>query len=226
VPYIGSDAPIEIQVPDKYMKLDNPKRANIMNLVAMNNQDKVPTLNMAEYLKMYMPGDKLYEHIWNKKGGDSLDFFENILKKIPDPANMVSLANETLVNSDMDALLKSYGPVLVSGFAVAEHFASPEWQHVEKYSVNTFKGRYAMVLVGSRVVDGTKRYLLQNWWKSKPYLEVDVAYLLSSKATIHFIKEPQLQMGDYPTNLETLVECESGIDASENFIPDSFNRFV
>jgi hypothetical protein len=33
VPYIGSDAPIEIQVPDKYMKLDNPKRANIMALM-------------------------------------------------------------------------------------------------------------------------------------------------------------------------------------------------
>jgi hypothetical protein len=195
-------------------------------LVAMNNQDQVPMLNIAEYLKMYMPGDKLYEHIWNNKGGDSLDFLENILKEIPDPANMVSLAKEALVNSDMDALLKSYGPGLVSGFAVAEHFTSPEWQHIGKYSVNKFKGRHAMVLVGSRVVDGMKRYLLQNWWKSKPYLEVDVAYLLSSKATIHFVKEPQMQMGDYPTNLETLVECESGIDASENFIPDSFNRFV
>ncbi len=33
MPYIGSDAPIEIQVPDKYMKLDNPKRANIMALM-------------------------------------------------------------------------------------------------------------------------------------------------------------------------------------------------
>jgi len=30
---INSDAPIEIQVPDKYMKLDNPKRANIMALM-------------------------------------------------------------------------------------------------------------------------------------------------------------------------------------------------
>ena len=70
------------------------------------------------------------------------------------------------------------------------------------------------------LVDGKKRYLLQNWWKSKPYVEVDVDYLLSSKATFHFIKEKQLEMGDYPTNLEALVECESGIDASENFIPD------
>jgi hypothetical protein len=29
----GSDAPIKIQVPEKYMKLDDPKRANIMALV-------------------------------------------------------------------------------------------------------------------------------------------------------------------------------------------------
>jgi hypothetical protein len=27
VPYIGSDSPIEIQVPGQYMKSDNPKRA-------------------------------------------------------------------------------------------------------------------------------------------------------------------------------------------------------
>jgi hypothetical protein len=33
VPYIGRDAPIEIKVPDKYMKLDNPKRANIIALM-------------------------------------------------------------------------------------------------------------------------------------------------------------------------------------------------
>ena len=31
--YIGSDAPIEIQVVNTYMKLDNPKRANIMALM-------------------------------------------------------------------------------------------------------------------------------------------------------------------------------------------------
>ena len=70
-----------------------------------------------------------------------------------------------------------------------------------------------MVLVGYRVVDGKKRYLLQNWWNSKPYVEVGCDYLLSSKATIHFIKEKQFNMGDYPTNHGALVECESGIDA-------------
>jgi hypothetical protein len=32
-------------------------------------------------------------------------------------------------------------------------------------------------------------------------------------------------MGDYPINLAALLECESGIDASENFIPETFIHF-
>ena len=32
-PYLGSDPCIEIQVPEKYMKLDNPKRANVLSLM-------------------------------------------------------------------------------------------------------------------------------------------------------------------------------------------------
>jgi hypothetical protein len=61
-----------------------------------------------------------------------------------------------------------------------------------------------MVLVG---YEGKKRYLLQNWCKTKPYIEF-----------IHFIKEKQMEMGEYPTNPETLVECASDFDCSENFI--------
>jgi len=189
-------------------------------LVAMNNDMAVPMLNMAEYLKKYIPGDRLYEHIWNNKGGDSLEFLENILKTRPDSETIVTLSNKVLAKTEMDNLLKSYGPGLVSGFCVAKDFVGTNWQHLGKYKVNKFEGRHAMVLIGYRIVDGNKRYLLQNWWKTKPYIEVDVDYLLSSDATVHFIQEKQLEMGDYPTNLEALVECESGIDCSENFVPE------
>jgi hypothetical protein len=133
---------------------------------------------------------------------------------------LASRQTDTLRNDDPDILLKSYGPGLVSGFCVAKDFIGTDWQHLGKYEVEKFEGRHAMVLVGYRIIDGKKLYLLQNWWKSKPYIEVDVDYLLSSKAAVHFVQEKQFQMGDYPTNLETRVECESGIDASENFIPD------
>lgn len=189
-------------------------------LVAMNNLKDIPMLNMAEYLKQYMPGNSLYEHIWNNKGGDSLDFLENILQKKPESKNIVALSKNILAETEMDGLLKSYGPGLVSGFRVAEEFIGDDWQHLGEYKVEKFKGRHAMALVGYRTVEGKKRYLLQNWWRSKPYIEVDCDYLLSSDATVHFIKEKQMEMGEYPSNYESLVECESGIDCSENFIPD------
>lgn len=189
-------------------------------LVAMNNDKEVPMLNMAEYLKKYMPGDRLYDHIWNNKGGDSWDFLKHILKEKPGIDDIVSRLSDSLRNDDLDILLKAYGPGLVAGFAVAKNFTGDDWQHLGKYEVEKHEGRHAMVLVGYRIVDGKKRYLLQNWWKSKPYVEVDVDYLRSSEATVHFITKKQSEMGAYPTNLEALVECESGIDASENFIPE------
>jgi hypothetical protein len=191
-------------------------------LVAMSNDGEVPMLNIAEYLKKYMSGDSLYEHIWNNKGGDSLGFLKKILKEKPRAGGIVSrYFSEVLRNNDLDRLLMRYGPGLVSGFAVAEEFTRPDWQHLGNYTVEESKGYHAMVLVGYRVVDGKKRYLLQNWWESKPYVEVDVDYLRSSDASVHFVKKKQMEMGDYPTNHESLVECDPGIDASENFNPET-----
>jgi hypothetical protein len=121
-----------------------------------------------------------------------------------------------LAHKKISKNLKRYGPGLVSGFAVTDDFLSNECQHLGNYKVCQFKGLHAMVLVGYRVVDGQYRYLLQNWWKLKPYVEVDAGYLISSQATINFITNRQMEMGKFPTNLETVVECE--LDASENYM--------
>jgi hypothetical protein len=102
------------------------------------------------------------------------------LEQKPGVDGIASRQTDTLHNDDLDILLKSYGPGLVSGFAVAQDFIGDDWQHLGKYKVEKFEGRHAMVLVGYRIVDGKKRYLLQNWWKTKPYVEVDIGYLLSS----------------------------------------------
>jgi hypothetical protein len=177
-------------------------------------------LNMAEYLKKFMPGESLFEHIWNNKGGDSLAFLESILQQKPHPKDFKTVALENLLFVDMSEHLRNFGPGLVSGFSVAERFTSDDWQHLGEYEVDKFKGRHAMVLVGYRVVSGKTHYLLQNWWKSKPYVEVDSEYLLCSEASVHFVTKRQEQMGDYPTSLEELVECDVGMDASENFMPE------
>ena len=78
-------------------------------LVAMNNDEEVPMLNMAEYLKKYMPGDRLNQHIWNNRGVDSLDFLENILKEKPGVDGIASRQTDTLHNDDLDILLKVLG---------------------------------------------------------------------------------------------------------------------
>ena len=39
------------------------------------------------------------------------------------------------------------------------------------------KEYYAMLLVGVRNVRAQKVFLLQNWWRSKPFLEVSDSYL-------------------------------------------------
>lgn len=190
-------------------------------LVAMNNEVEIPMLNMAEFLKVHMPADILYQHIWNNKGGDSLEFLKSILKETPESESIHHCSNRKDLES-MDQCLRSYGPGLVSGFSVSKSFIGDDWQHLGKNQAKVFEGRHAMVLVGNRIVNGNQRFLLQNWWKSKAYIEIDVDYLISSNATVHFIKERQLEMGDFPTNYETLVECGSGIDASENFVPEGY----
>ena len=189
-------------------------------LVAMSSQDKVPMLNISEYLKKYMPSESLFEHIWSNKGGDSWDFLNNILENKPKSRIISTASDASLLDFDLPEKLRAYGPGLVSGFKVTKEFALDEWQHLGEYSSETFLGRHAMVLVGYRTVNEKKRYLLQNWWKAKPYIEVDANYLFSSDAIIRFIKEPQMEMGRYPTSYETLVECDAGMDASENFTPE------
>jgi hypothetical protein len=49
-------------------------------------------------------------------------------------------------------------------------------------------------VVGHRKEVNDDRYLLQNWWNSKPFVEVDAQYLESCGAVIHFVKTPQHAM--------------------------------
>ena len=70
-PYLGSEPCIEIQVPEKYMKLDNPKRANVLSLMKdkLNqleslNKDLLTKLDVKsryQQIKQLMGERKYYE---------------------------------------------------------------------------------------------------------------------------------------------------------------------
>ena len=191
-------------------------------LVAMANKKPIPMLDMTKYLKQNMPGTNLYSHIWENKGGDSFDFLEKILfEKLP-AKNIIDFSPSRLDKAKLCKQLVRHGPALVSGFRVSENFKDKDqWCHTGKQP-DDFSGMHAMLLVGYRKFKehGTEKthYLLQNWWKSKAYVEVDIDFLISSKATVRFITKKQKKMGDFPVNDNVLVECD--VDACEQFIPE------
>lgn len=49
-----------------------------------------------------------------------------------------------------------------------------------------------MVLIGTRVDSKLScRFLLQNWWEMKQFVEVDVDYLKKCGATLYFVNTAQ-----------------------------------
>ena len=184
-------------------------------LVAMTNIGKVPMLDMPKYLRSQISTGSLYRRIWDDEGGDSFDFLEHILSVIPEE-NLHGIRTEERLTKS----LHEFGPALVSRFRVTKDFASnEEWQYLDKLEGKII-GLHAMVLIGCRSIGQERRFLLQNWWHKKPYVEVDLKYLLTTRANIHFIQEKQYSMGDFAQSYEPLVECESGMDAAERFLPE------
>jgi hypothetical protein len=156
----------------------------------------------------------LIRHIWDNEGGDSRAFLEKIL--LPDPEPVLSSCDAM---ANLRAAMNLYGPGLVQGFKVEASFAdSSNWQHLG-VRAGPSTGLHAMVLVGHRKEGNSDRYLLQNWWKSKPFVEVDSQYLESCGVVIHFVKTPQPDMGAFPVNAHDHVECEL-LDAPETFAPE------
>jgi hypothetical protein len=190
----------------------------------MANDNPIPMLDMTKYMKKHMAARQLYNHIWENQGGDSFDFLQKILSdNLDDDDDAVEYTNRQLRKADLCQDLKNYGPGLVSGFHVSEEFKDMNvWQHVGKRA-NNFVGMHAILLIGYRIFkveDGTMmiRYLLQNWWKRKAYIEVDIDFLASSRCQVRFITKRQSEIRKYPTNDNVLVECD--VDACEQILPE------
>lgn len=59
-------------------------------------------------------------------------------------------------------------------------------------------------------------FLLQNSWRHKQFVEVDQRYLGSVRAMVHFVCEPQGEIGTHlPTLRGRLAESPPGVDACD-----------
>jgi hypothetical protein len=181
-------------------------------LVAMQRYDHVPMLDLALYLRRFMSSNDLKTYFWDNIGGDSKQFLKSIL--LPNSDTICESLESELLQA-----LHEYGPGLVQGFQVEDAFIkSRNWQYLGRRK-GEFIGLHSMVLVGIRKEGQSFRFLLQNWWKFKPFVEVDISYMNSCEAVVRFVVTPQHKMGDFPTNLYDHVECEL-LDAPENIAPE------
>jgi hypothetical protein len=184
-------------------------------LVSMHSDQHMPMLDIAAYLRQFMDPIALEKHIWNDEGGDSMEFILSILHS----GDSTDLSHE---NADFPKLLEQYGPALIriQGFKVEQKFHSSSWQHLGVCSSEII-GKHAMILVGYRREKYETRYLVQNWWKMKPFVEVDASYLRSCRSIVHFVETPQYEMEKFQTNAHDHVECEM-LDSPEHFSPEMY----
>jgi hypothetical protein len=182
-------------------------------LVAMNSSAAVPTLDMVKYIRRHFSASKLYDHVWDDKGGSSKAFLLEILGETPQAIRFFS---DSLLTSGpiIREQLHSLGPALVSNFNVHGTFGNPGVWELRGEVSDPSRGEHAMVLVGYRKSkNGDYRYLLQNWWVEAPYVEVDLEYLSSAQAILHFIRTKPTEIGTFETNSADFVE--SSLDTGE-----------
>jgi len=195
-------------------------------LVSMHPQvEHAPTLDIPSYLRKHMSSRSLYKHIWDDEGDSSLDFLLSILHENVSHRDVITYHPQYLIKSQADICsnLMQHGPALVSNFKVYDSFTSANKQHLG-IPQGDYLGNHSMVLIGSRTdVNGCYRFLLQNWWANKPYVEVDFMYLVNCSAEIHFITVPQSEMGNFDGSMADYAENVEGIDCAEQMPREGTN---
>jgi len=172
-----------------------------------NNVPKPQMVDILDIIRNNFTQKELEKYIFDDAGGDSKTF----LRKILEPGSIVNSFNWRIVKA-----FKKYGVGLVSCFEVHEDFLNTHKHKHKGQPKGNHIGNHAMALVGHRTSGRGKLYLLlQNWWKNKQFIEVDLNYLKNCNAIISFIETPQTQI---PTNFSRHVGCFfelEGVDKPE-----------
>jgi hypothetical protein len=105
--------------------------------------------------------------------------------------------------------MNKYGPALVSCFRVHEDFNDLNVLTHKGITKGEYVGLHSMLIIGYRHdAENNKDYfLLQNWWTSKQFIEIDLAYLKACKPLIYFVETPQYDIPDkFVVNYSNYVE--------------------
>ena len=172
-------------------------------LAAGDSVEEHEMIDLTAYILEYFNGRAMEQYIFHDNGGDSKTALQGFLQ----PGSIMSAYNV----QEAPAALQQFGPGLVAAFEVYDDFTDHQVRHHYGQHKGSYKGSHAMALVGSRVGDDGKLYLLlQNWWSDKQFVEVDADYFEACGAVLHFIKTPQTEpMTKFPTHTGHILQTEA-----------------
>lgn len=181
--------------------------ALIQHYSLVHTHNSAPVIDLVNFIRNNFSTAELEHHIFDDTGTYSVEFLRSILQP-----NSSLIAKMPI---DIPDALTTYGPGLVSHFSVhQDFFNSSAHSHYGRNSGELI-GVQAMALVGYRKNENTLYFLLQNCWKFKQFVEVDISYLLDSGASIWFIETPQTAIPkDIPVNYAKYFEL-GWVDKSE-----------
>lgn len=163
-------------------------------------------IDMSKFIRRYFSAAELDSHVFSDSGGST----KTTVKRILVPGTQVLHYNYSQSPTDFETILRQYGPAVIAHFQVDEAFCRGSGPFISASARGgAVKGGHAMLVVGCRWNEKRQlRLLVQNWWKDKQFVEVDLAYLRASEAELVFVETPQPHIPD-KYELTTTVYAEN-----------------
>jgi hypothetical protein len=149
---------------------------------------------LTRFLLLSSTGPELWEYIKKDNGYTTRDTLARLTQLDNNSIDSFLVADDSAMH--LEAVLREHGPVLLSirvtedlladdlvSYVGTKHTMAVDWLGAPLL--------HDVVVVGVRAVSpggGTKRFLVQSWWETKQFLEVDVVYLRLCGAKATYIK--------------------------------------
>lgn len=153
-----------------------------LRVMATPEERDIGMIDMTHYIRQSFPDEHLEKYIMRDEGGDSWGTMQDMLLRSD------HLQSTTVEKVD-DAMLRKHGICLIYSFeAYSDFMKDSTLVHVGAPDKSKKKeGHHAMVIIGVRMEGARKKFLVQNFWKDKQFVEFDSAYLEACRARIAFV---------------------------------------
>jgi hypothetical protein len=155
--------------------------------------DPLCTVNIGQYVRRNVTGAALRAHSLQGRQGNAVRVFQEWTGL--SHCQVRTLDPGWLATPDAASMIAEYlvtnGPALVSGLAMhAAGLDNCSILHSGPSTERSVGATTAVLLAWSRVGKQEIYFLVQTWWRHKPFLEVDAAYLASRDAHLTWALAP------------------------------------